>query len=122
MAPIEKERQRCREKYYRLNYREKRKSFNVASARTYRAKYPEIQRAHHACEKFTRPGLVIHHWSYQEYHTFIFDYLTPAEHYRIHTLLTYDPEFQLYRAKETRNGIDKGTLLLTRSNYERYIA
>lgn len=95
------DRERHRNKYYRLNYREKYKpSFEQKKAimSRYKKHYPEKVLAKNASAKIKVPeGLEKHHWSYNEIHykdVFFFDFKT---HNLIHRYMIYDQERKMYR-------------------------
>ncbi|KUF38986.1 hypothetical protein AS361_03825 [Myroides marinus] len=90
---VEKQRERSREKYIRLNY--KTKQFDLNRNRNYKdAKYKNLSR------KLKPPkGHEIHHWSYLDdnfENVFILDRQT---HRRIHYYLIYDSTKKCFKSK-----------------------
>jgi len=112
---IRKDRERGRDKYYRL-YRysktdPKRKKRIMA---IYKEKYPEKSRAKNASDKIKAPeGMEKHHWSYRPEHWKDVFFLTVAEHNKLHRYMTYDQERMMYRTTD-------GVLLDTRESHEEY--
>lgn len=96
---VEQERERGREKYHRLGYKN---SFIDYDKRTkingeYRKRFPEKHKARNASQRMTKKGLEIHHWSYQEIHWRDIFYLTIEEHALIHRFLVYDQPNRMYK-------------------------
>jgi len=96
---LEKERQR--EKYYRLGYKEKHKpstdSKRVA-IKKHKEKYPEKV----ACQSLSqdlprKDGCHLHHWCYKEEFAKDVIELEIANHYLLHRHIIYDQEFMMYR-------------------------
>lgn len=79
---LEKERARHREKYKRLNYKEKQKVWNEKRPHTKNGKYKNLNRKH----KIPK-GLEIHHWNYEEIFLEDFFVLPIKEHRKAHTFL-----------------------------------
>ncbi len=114
---VENEKARCREKYHRLNYREKHRQDWEARKKAqykYESLYPEKKKATTASQRVKRLSEVVHHWSYNEEHFKDVIHLTKKEHYFIHRHLVYDPENKMYRTTS-------GELLDTRELHEKYI-
>lgn len=98
----EKEKERNREKYYRLGYKEKYKNKGSAKLLSqYRKRYPEKYKARNASHGIIKKkGENFHHWSYknENYKSgFIINY---KEHALIHRYLKYDKENFYYKTKE----------------------
>jgi hypothetical protein len=115
---IEKERERGREKYIRLDYKKNRIRnplvMNPASER-YRNKYPEKRLAENKSQGIVSPdGLEKHHWSYRKEHQTDLIFLTMADHKTAHRFMIYDAERFMYRTL-------KGILLDTKIEHEKYI-
>ena len=110
---IEKENKRHREKYYRLEYREKHKptyEMKKEYMERYKDKYPEKILAQNKCQKI-KPivdGNHLHHWSYNQKHYKDVIELSVSDHYLVHRFITYDQERKMYRISKT------GVLLDTR--------
>lgn len=98
----EKEKKRHRDKYYKLNYKEKHKPTPEKKAecmKKYKEKYPEKYRAkiisHYALKKDKENHL--HHWCYLEEHAKDVIEFTKQDHYKLHRYMTYDQERMMYR-------------------------
>lgn len=94
----EKEKERHREKYYRLEYREKHKPTPEKKkeiTERYKSKYPEKRAAR---SKTNAPhGFHAHHWSYRKEHQKDTILLTKKDHYTLHRFLQYDQSVFMYR-------------------------
>ena len=102
----EKEKERQREKYYRLGYKEKHKPSTEQKRNTmqrYYNKYPEKQLAKSKtqCLKPKTKGNHLHHWSYNEEHYKDVIEINPAEHMKLHRYIIYDQERKMYRVAKT---------------------
>lgn len=97
----EKEKERQREKYHRLNYKEKHKPApdkKFEMVKKYREKYPEKYKAKNASQRLPcENGNHLHHWSYNQEHWKDVIELTTEEHYTLHRHITYDQERMMYR-------------------------
>jgi hypothetical protein len=116
---LEKERQRHREKYYRLNYKEKHKPTIKAkkiAIDNYRNKYPEKYLAKNKSQRIKKTvGNHLHHWSYKlEYQTDVIE-IEAKNHNLIHRFIIYDQERMMYRR------IDNNELLHTKEEHIEYI-
>jgi hypothetical protein len=116
---LEKERQRHREKYYRLNYKEKHKPTVEAKKRAvdnYRNKYPEKYLAKNKSQRIKKiVGNHLHHWSYRlEHQTDVIE-LSVKKHHLVHRFMIYDQERMMYRR------IDTNELLSTKEEHLEYI-
>lgn len=114
----EKERERQRDKYYRLGYKEKHKpdkEYKKIAMDKYKEKYPEKIRAKNKSQhiKVEIKGNHLHHWSYNDEHFKDIIEMTPKEHYLIHRYIKYDQERKMYRTLE-------GVLLDTRLESLKY--
>lgn len=101
---VEQERARHREKYYRLEYKEKhkpspeRKALYISS---HKNKFPEKYKAKNATQVLHREkGEELHHWSYNEEHYKDVIPLTVKEHNLLHRFLEYDEDTFYYRDLE----------------------
>jgi len=114
---IMQERNRHREKYYRLNYREKYKPTAQQRKETinrYKLTYPEKEIARIISSTIQVPiGKEKHHWSYNTEHIKDVFFFTMKEHNIIHRFMIYDQERKMYR-KLT------GELLDSRKTSEKY--
>lgn len=117
---MEAEKERHRDKYYRLNYKDKHKpsteSKRLAIAR-YNEKYPEKQKARHLSQhlKSAIKGNHLHHWSYLEEHSSDVIELSPKDHATLHRFIIYDQERMMYRVAKS------GVLLDTREAHIEFI-
>lgn len=106
---VEAEKKRNRDKYYRLNYSDKKTSFGVAKKRSnnYKLRYPEKRSAVEASQYISKPiGFHNHHWSYNESHFKDVIQLPIKIHYLVHRHLIYDPSFKMYRRKDNLELLD----------------
>jgi hypothetical protein len=115
---IEKEKDRHREKYHRLGYKELHKPSSEDKKRIiskYREKYPEKHEAQNASQKIkpSTEGNELHHWSYNKEHYKDLIELSVSEHNTIHRFMVYDQERKMYRTTE-------GILLDTRESAIKY--
>lgn len=109
-AWADSERKRGQKRYYDPEY----SRLKYEREQQHRKKYPEKLTAQKACRKLTKPGLHIHHWSYnKEHHKNIF-HLSPSDHSRVHKQLHYDPRTKMHRTLD-------GVLLDTRAKHERFM-
>jgi hypothetical protein len=106
---IEKERKRGREKYYRLNYKDKNKPSTEKKREImerYSDKYPEKYEAAKKCTHMTKiEGYNMHHWSYNYIHYKDVINLTIKEHNIVHRYMIYDQERKMYRSGLSISGI-----------------
>ena len=102
---LEKERQRHRDKYHRLGYKdihkptpEKKKEI----IKRYKDKYPEKQRAKNLSQDLVKTDNKneLHHWSYNEKDAKDCIELSVADHNTIHRFLVYDQESFYYKDLE----------------------
>lgn len=116
---LEKEKSRQREKYNRLNYKEKHKKTPEVKKRdmqNYRKNNPEKYRARNKSQRIEVKvkGNHLHHWSYNKIHATDVIELNPKNHALIHRYLRYDKATFMYKTLE-------GILLDTREYHENYI-
>ena len=82
---VERERERHRNKYHRLNYREKHKpskEYKKVIIDTYSVKYPEKIASKSLSGKIKAPkGMGKHHWSYRYEHAKDVIFLPTKDHY-----------------------------------------
>lgn len=120
----EKERKRTRERYHRLNYREKytwenlseeQKENAIESQRRYRQRYREKQNAHNYVKRHVEvpDEQHAHHWSYKREHFDDVLFMSDSEHKRFHRHLEYDEDEKMYRTSG-------GELLDTREKHRKY--
>jgi len=103
---VEKERNRSREKYHRLNYKGKYKqSFEnkKATIKKHKEIYPEKHKARTASQRLKKnnPLNEHHHWSYKkEYHLDTIE-LSIEDHNKLHRHIIYDTDHFIYRRVDT---------------------
>ena len=116
---IEKERERGREKYYRLNYRGKNKPSTEKKKeimKRYRQKFPEKCMAAKYTEIYLTkvPRFHLHHWSYNQEDWLDVIQLSIKEHNFVHRNIIYEQELMMYRTKD-------GELLDNKEKHLNYI-
>jgi hypothetical protein len=115
----ENERIRHRDKYYRLNYKEKHKPTTEKKRETmkrYLDKYPEKQLAKNATHHMDKQvGHHLHHWSYNEEHFKDVIELEYKIHAKVHRYLKYDKYSKMYRTLD-------GELLDSKDKHQSYIS
>lgn len=106
---VEKEKNRHREKYHRLNSNwikpnsEIRKKAND----NYQKRFPEKKIARHLSQHIkVEKGYHKHHWSYNLEHCKNIIPLTKEEHYQAHRFIIYDLEKMMYRRIDTMELLD----------------
>lgn len=117
----ESEKERHREKYYRLGYKEKHKPTPEEKKETckrYEETYPEKGRVRSCMSTLRKmlgvPGNIhLHHWSYREGFEKDVILIEAKDHYLLHRHLTYDQAAMMYRTKD-------GELLDTNLKHYRY--
>jgi hypothetical protein len=106
---IEKERERGREKYHRLNYKERSKELNKDKPWKHSSKYKGLNK------KFKVPkGFELHHWSYNNEDLEDVIIMKIKEHRQAHTHLTLDLVTLKFKTK-------KGKLLSTKIQHLNYL-
>jgi hypothetical protein len=116
---LEKEKQRHRDKYYRLQYKEKHKPTSEKKKETmerYNNRYPEKRKAKNISQRIapTIKGNELHHWNYNiEYAKDVIE-LSPKDHAKIHRFMKYDQKTFMYKDLN-------GNLLNTREKHEELI-
>ncbi len=111
----EKEKERHRDKYHRLNYKGKHKPTYEAKKKAidrYNKKYPEKKRAKSKMGKL-KPlvkGNHLHHWNYSEGFEKDVIELSVRDHNLLHRNMIYDQDLMMYRNS-------KGVLLDTRQSH-----
>ena len=107
---IEKERERSREKYHRLNYKERSKILNKDSlwknSNTYKGLHKKF--------KITK-GFELHHWNYNDDFLEDITILKTKQHRQAHTYLELDKELLIFKTKS-------GLLLDTKSKHIVFLA
>lgn len=100
---VEKEKERGREKYYRLGYKDLYKQTPESKKRDmqkYFDKYPEKRKAH-IFSNSLKPkikGNHLHHWSYNEQHYKDVIELSPKDHAFLHRHIKYVQDAKIYKS------------------------
>jgi len=115
---ISKERERGREKHFRLGYNKKREfdlEYSNKNRELFNQKFPEKIRAYRANTKSkpTIKGNELHHWSYCLPHVKDTIELPMMEHKKLHRYIIYDQEQMMYRTLD-------GVLLDTKESHISY--
>jgi hypothetical protein len=99
---VEKERKRGRDKYYRLNYSERKNKKERITDERYFEKFPEKKKAMSILGKKIKvePGFHRHHWSYNDEHFLDIIIISIKDHNTSHRYLVYDQERMMYRTTE----------------------
>jgi arylamine N-acetyltransferase len=102
---LEKELERQRKKYHRLEYKDKHKptyEMKKKAMDKYKARFPEKILAKNKMSglKAKIKGNHLHHWSYNEEHYRDVIELEESDHNLIHRLTTYDQERKMYRTQD----------------------
>ena len=98
---VDKQRERGRDKYHRLCYKDKHKP-NPENRRTsyekHKNKYPEKYLAINKSQRLPcKKGNHLHHWSYNEEHYKDVIELSVSDHALLHRNMIYDQERMMYR-------------------------
>jgi hypothetical protein len=121
---IEKERKRHREKYYRLNYKEKHKPSADKKRefmKRYLEKYPEKYEARKKCNYMkSGKGFNNHHWSYNEEHYKDVIKIAEKDHSGLHRFIVYDQERMMYRTTIATYSFFSNQLLDTKERHLLY--
>ncbi len=113
---VSKERKRGREKYHRLNYKNKKSNYEIKRKQIlkYAEQFPEKILAKNHSQHINVPdGKQKHHWSYNQEHYKDVLFFSVPEHYKIHRYIIYDQERMMYRTIE-------GVLLDTKERHLEY--
>ena len=112
----EKEKARHRDKYYRLNYKEKHKP-NSDNKKIYLSnyynKFPEKLRAKTKSTSLKKEGYEKHHWNYKEGFEKDVIWLKREDHYKLHRYLKYNKQNMVYQTMD-------GVLLDTKNKHYEY--
>ena len=115
---IEKERERSRNKYYRLNYinNKQSKETKKKAMDNYKNKYPEkiLVKSKINNKLKAQQGYNLHHWSYNIEHALDVIELSIKDHNTAHRFIIYDQERRMYRTLQ-------GILLDTKERHLEYI-
>lgn len=89
---LEKERERHREKYHRLEYSKKQKEWDKNKPWKKSSKYKNLSR------KYKTPkGIELHHWSYNDEHLEDVVLMKRSEHKKLHSKLTLDFNKRIFK-------------------------
>jgi hypothetical protein len=107
---IEKERERSKEKYYRLNYKEKQKIWDLEKTWKNSSKYKSLRRKFKSVPKTHH----LHHWNYND--KFLEDVIIIEKfsHRNAHNLIKFDLKTKLF------NGLN-GEVLDTKQKHIHYL-
>jgi len=114
---VEKEKERGRDKYYRLYKGQKADpDLKRKGTKNYRNKYPEKYKAIISAQRLPKinPNNHLHHWSYNEEHYVDVIEIEPELHYKLHRFMTYDKSKKMYKD-------DGGFLLDTKEKHMNFI-
>jgi hypothetical protein len=106
---IEKERARQREKYRRLDYKEKQKEWNKGKPWKESGTLKNLNR-----NLKVKKGFELHHWSYNEQHFKDVFHMDIKQHRQAHKHIELDLDLRMYRDSN-------GVLLNTRESHRRYL-
>ena len=106
---LEKERLRHREKYKRLNYKDKQKEWDLKRPWTRTSTYRNLSR-----DLRIKEGNNIHHWNYNNKYLKDVFILSTESHKKLHTFLDFDEENLIFKTK-------KGTPLDTKRKHKEYM-
>lgn len=101
---VEKEQERQRKKYHRLNKNWKKPDgkYRTKVNSEYRQRYPEKHKARNKAQRIQKQkGNVLHHWSYNEIHWKDIIELSKKDHAFLHRHIEYVQELKLYKNKKT---------------------
>ena len=95
LAFVNKERERSKEKYHRLNYKERSKELNKEKPWKNSAAYKNLHR------KFNTPkGFELHHWNYNTHYLEDVTVFKTKEHRQAHTYLVFDIDTLMFKTAE----------------------
>ncbi|HAY3553731.1 hypothetical protein [Elizabethkingia meningoseptica] len=101
---VEKEKERHREKYHRLNYKDRHKPSaenQKLNNSKHKGKYTEKYFAHIASQRIKKgKNMQNHHWSYNKEHWKDVIPLTINDHNLLHRFMIYDKSIFMYRSLE----------------------
>ena len=117
---IERERERGREKYYRLSYlekyKEKHKDKNYSNTKLNRARFPEKAYCRTLVFRSKINRLIdnsqFHHWSYNKKNALDVIELSIKDHNKAHRFIVYDSERYMYRRCDNMELLDTKELHL----------
>jgi len=115
---LEKEKERHRLKYHRLEYKDKHKpnyEMKKKIMSKYKEKYPEKYLCKSKMKIKAEKGYNLHHWSYKIENANNVFILSILEHNLIHRFLIYNQELMCYYDKRNNNLLD------TREKHDNFI-
>lgn len=105
---VKLERERCREKYFRL-YSDKKQPYSKRKKANlkYKKKFPEKINASNATKGMKRgKGNHLHHWSYNIEDVKDVIELCSKDHYLLHRFMVYDQDYMMYRRVDNMDLLD----------------
>jgi hypothetical protein len=111
---VEKERARGREKFKRLNYKDKQKDKDLLKNWKKSSRYYNLRRWYKTKYGFLDPNIELHHWSYKDEHLRDIILLTRSAHKRVHNHLVLSIENKCFTTLD-------GILLDTKEKHLNYI-
>jgi hypothetical protein len=112
---IEKQRLRGREKYKRLNYKDKQKQSELIYPWKTSNIYKGLRKWYESKNGYLDKDIELHHWSYLEENLRDVILITRSKHKRVHALLTLCFDNLCFKEKET------GYLLDTKEKHYKFI-
>jgi DNA-dependent RNA polymerase auxiliary subunit epsilon len=103
---MEKQRERGREKYKRLNYIEKHKQSIIIYPWKNTNIYKGLRNWYESRNGFLDRSIELHHWSYLDENMRDIILLNRSTHKRVHSMLTIDIEKRCYFVSETKELLD----------------
>lgn len=89
------ERERSKERYHRLNYKENQKKYRTYKPYRIDGRFANVNRKMKVCKGFEN-----HHWNYDCDYLYDVITLTVSEHRKIHRHLVLDNDLKLFRTKD----------------------
>lgn len=122
---VEREKMRCRDKYHRLNYKNKYKPTSnnkKATINKYINRYPEKYKAKCASNRMPKvDGMEKHHWSYNELYWKDIIYISTKNHNKIHRHMRYCEKTFMYKVSIAIDEFKEGVLLDTKAKHQQFI-
>lgn len=118
---LEGERVRGRDKYHRLNYKDRSRELGKDPERAKKRresrkksmeKYPEKKSAHSKSSHIYKEGYEKHHWSYNEGDEKSVIFLKKEDHAKLHRVTVYDQERKMYRKCHNNELLDSIELVI----------
>lgn len=119
---VEKEKERSREKYYRLGQKKPSCENKKASVNKYKTLYPEKYKAGVASQRIPCPtGSQRHHWSYNEDHFKDVIILDIKTHNFLHRFIEYNQKEKMYKTSIKIGNFIRGELLNTKEKHLEFL-